>query len=73
MKLKIYIYIYIYMQIFRLVRNTTTAIGWLTTPEHIWFGKHKLMQIKNFMADLGHPHIFTTILASTGQFKICSF
>jgi hypothetical protein len=43
-----------------VIRNTTTAISWLTTPEHTWFGKHGLRQIKNLMADLGHPHIFHT-------------
>jgi hypothetical protein len=45
------------MQIFRLVMNTTIAIGWLMTSGHMWFDKHELRQIKNFMADLGHPHI----------------
>jgi hypothetical protein len=47
------------MQMFRLVKNTTTIIGWLMMPGYIWFGKHELRQIK-------HPHIFTAILASTG-------
>jgi hypothetical protein len=46
------------MQMFRLVRNTTTAIGWLTTPGHSAFDKHELRQIKHLMDDLGHPHIF---------------
>jgi hypothetical protein len=56
------------MQMFRLVRNTTTAIGWLTTPGHSAFGKHELRQIKRLMGDLGHPHIFTAMLASAGQY-----
>jgi hypothetical protein len=58
---------------FRLVRNRATAISWLTTLEHTWFHKYKLRQIKNSMVDLGHPHIFTAILSSVGQFKICPF
>jgi hypothetical protein len=53
---------------FRLVKNTATAICWLTTPTYIRFGKHELRQIKYLMGDLGHPHIFTTILASAGQY-----
>jgi hypothetical protein len=61
------------MQIFRLVRNAVTAIGWLTTPRHTWFNKHELRQIKNLMVNLEHPYIFTTMLASTGQFKIYPF
>jgi hypothetical protein len=40
----------IYIQIFRLVRNTTTVIGWLTTPRQIWFNKHELRKIKNLMS-----------------------
>jgi hypothetical protein len=31
-----------YIQIFHLVRNTTTTIGWLTTSGHIWFDKPEL-------------------------------
>jgi hypothetical protein len=46
------------MQMFCLVKNTVTVIGWLTTPGHSWFGKHELRQIKHLMGDLGHPHIF---------------
>jgi nitrous oxide reductase len=61
------------MQMFRLVKNTTTAIGWLMTSEHSWFGEHELRQIKHLMGDLGHPHIFTTILASASQYLIFSF
>jgi hypothetical protein len=53
---------------FRLVKNTVTVIGWLTMPEHSWFDKHELRQIKYLMGDLGHHHIFTTILASADQF-----
>jgi hypothetical protein len=53
---------------FYLVRNTATAIGWLMTPEHSAFGKHKLHQIKHLMGDLGHSHIFTVMLASAGQY-----
>jgi hypothetical protein len=34
---------------------------------------YELRQIKNLMDDLGHPHIFTAILASAGQFKIYPF
>jgi hypothetical protein len=56
------------MQMFRLVNNTTIAIGWLTTPGHSWFGKHELCKIKHLMGDLGHPHIFTAILAYAGQY-----
>jgi hypothetical protein len=55
------------MQMFRLVKNTATAIGWFTTLRHSWFGKHELCQIKHLMGDLGHPHIFTAILTSAGQ------
>jgi hypothetical protein len=58
---------------FHLVRNTTIVIGWLMTPGHTWFGKHELGQIKHLISDFGHPHIFTAILASTGQFKIYPF
>jgi hypothetical protein len=47
---------------FSLVRNTVTAICWLTTLGHIWFDKYELRQIKNLMTDLGHP-----------QFKFCPF
>jgi hypothetical protein len=61
------------MQIFRLVRNTATVIGWLMTPGHIWFDKHELRQIKHLMDDLGHPHIFIAILVSASQFKIYLF
>jgi hypothetical protein len=58
---------------FRLVRNTATTIGWLTTSGHSAFGKHELRQIKHLMGDLGHPYIFTTMLASTGQYLIFVF
>jgi hypothetical protein len=64
---------------FRLVRNTATAIGWLMTPGHSAFGKHELRQIKHLMGDLGHPYIFTVILAFAGQylnffyFNLCVF
>jgi hypothetical protein len=61
------------MQMFRLVRNTATAIGCLTTPGHSAFGKHELRQIKYLMGDLGHPHIFTVILASAGQYLFFLF
>jgi hypothetical protein len=54
------------MQMFRLVKNTATAIGWLTTHVHSWFGKYELRQIKHLMGDLGHQHIFTTMLVSDG-------
>jgi hypothetical protein len=54
------------MQMFRLVKNTTTAIDWLTKPGHSVFGKHELHQIKYLMGDLGHPHIFTSILFFAG-------
>jgi hypothetical protein len=57
-----------YMQMFCLVKNITTAIGWLTMTEHSRFGKHELRQIKHLMGDLGHPHIFTAMLASAGQY-----
>jgi hypothetical protein len=50
------------------VKNTSTAIGWLTMPEHSWFGKHELRHIKYLIGDLGRPHIFTAILASAGQY-----
>jgi hypothetical protein len=50
------------------VRNTTTTIGWLTTPGHSAFDKHELRQIKYLMGDLGHQHIFTVMLASAGQY-----
>jgi predicted methyltransferase len=56
----------LYMQMFRLVRITATAIDWLTKPGHAAFGKHELRQIKHLMGDLGHPHIFTSMLASAG-------
>jgi hypothetical protein len=56
------------MNIFRLVKNTGTAIGWLTMPGHSTFGKYELRQIKNLMGDLDHPHIFTVILVSVGQY-----
>jgi nitrous oxide reductase len=56
------------MQMFRLVKNTATAIDWFTKPGHTVFGKHKLRQIKYLMGDLSHPHIFTSMLASTGQY-----
>jgi hypothetical protein len=56
------------MQMFRLVKNTVTVIGWLTTCEHSLFGKYELRQIKHLMGDLGHPHIFTVMLASAGQY-----
>jgi hypothetical protein len=46
------------MQMFHLVKNTTSAISWLTTSGHSWFGKHELRQIKHLMGDLGHPDIF---------------
>jgi hypothetical protein len=61
------------MQMFRLVNNTATTIGWLTTPEHSWFGKHKLRQIKHLIGDLGYPHIFTAMLASACQYLIFLF
>jgi hypothetical protein len=57
------------MQMFRLVRNIATAIGWHTTLGHSAFGKHELRQIKHLMADLGHPHIFTAMLDSAGQYS----
>jgi hypothetical protein len=56
------------MQMFRLVKNTATAIGWLMTLGHSWFGKHELRQIKHLMGDLGHPHIFTAMLAFVSQY-----
>jgi hypothetical protein len=28
------------------------VIGWLTTPGHLWFDKHKLWQIKHLMGNL---------------------
>jgi hypothetical protein len=62
-----------YMQIFRLVNNIATAISWLTTPEHSCFDKHELRQIKHLMGDLMHPHIFTAMLASAGQYLIFLF
>jgi hypothetical protein len=61
------------MQIFCLVNNTATAISWLTTPGHSWFDKHELGQIKHLMGDLRHLHIFTSVLAFVGQFKIYPF
>jgi hypothetical protein len=61
------------MQMFHLVKNTPTAIGWLTTPGHSWFDKHELRQIKHLMGKLGHPHIFTAMLASVGQYLIFPF
>jgi hypothetical protein len=54
------------MQMFRLVKNTTTAIDWLMKPGHATFGNHELRQIKHLMGDLGHPYIFTSMLASVG-------
>jgi hypothetical protein len=54
------------MQMFRLVKNTATAIDWLTKPGHVAFGKHELRRIKHLMGDLGHPHIFTLMLSSAG-------
>jgi hypothetical protein len=57
-----------YMQMFRLVKNTVTVIGWLTTSELSLFGKYELRKIKHLMDDLGHPHIFTVMLASAGQY-----
>jgi hypothetical protein len=54
------------MQMFRLVKNTVTVIDWLTKPGHAVFGKHELRQIKYLMDDLGHPRIFTSMLASAG-------
>jgi hypothetical protein len=56
------------MQMFHLVRNTATAIGWLTMLGYSAFDKHELRQIKHLMGDLGHPHIFTVMLASAGQY-----
>jgi hypothetical protein len=56
------------MQMFCLVRNTATAIGWLTTPGHSAFGKHELCQIKYLMGDLGYPHIFTAMLTFAGPY-----
>jgi hypothetical protein len=61
------------MHMFHLVKNTTTDIGWLTTPRHSWFDKHELRQIKCLMGVLVHPHIFTVMLDSVGQFKIYPF
>jgi hypothetical protein len=55
-----------YMQMFHLVKNTATAIAWLTTPGYSLFGKHELRQIKYLMGDLGHLYIFTAILPSAG-------
>jgi hypothetical protein len=52
------------MQMFRLVKNTVTTIDWLTKLGHAVFGKHELCQIKHLMGDLGHPYIFTSMLAS---------
>jgi hypothetical protein len=54
------------MQMFCLVKNTATAIDWLTKAGHAAFCKHELRQIKHLMGDLGHPHIFTSMLASVG-------
>jgi hypothetical protein len=54
------------MQMFRLVKNTTTAIDWLMKSGHAAFDKHELRQIKYLMGDLGHPYIFTSMLASAG-------
>jgi hypothetical protein len=56
------------MQMFRLVRNTVTVIGWLTLPGHSAFGKHELRHIKHLMGDLGYPYIFTAMLASASQY-----
>jgi hypothetical protein len=56
------------MQMFSLVKNTATTIGWLTMPGHSEFGKHELRQIKHLMGDLGHPHIFTAMLAFADQY-----
>jgi hypothetical protein len=53
---------------FRLMKNTATAIGWLTTSGHLAFDKHELCRINHLMGDLGHPYIFTAILASAGQY-----
>jgi hypothetical protein len=61
------------MQMFRSVKNTTTAIGWLMTSGHSLFGKHELRQIKHLIGDLEHPHIFTTMLASVRQYLIFLF
>jgi hypothetical protein len=47
---------------FRLMKNTATAIGWLTTSGHLAFDKHELCRINHLMGDLGHPYIFTAIL-----------
>jgi hypothetical protein len=58
---------------FRLVKNKVTVIGWFMTSGHSWLGKYKLRQIKYLMGDLGHPHIFTAMFASIGQFKIYPF
>jgi hypothetical protein len=58
---------------FRLVRNTSTAIGWLTLPKHSWFDKHELRQIKHLMGNLWYTHIFTAMFAFTSQFKIYLF
>jgi hypothetical protein len=47
MKLKIY------MQMFYLVKNTTTTIGCLThqQPNHTWFNKYELRQAKSLMVN----------------------
>jgi hypothetical protein len=62
------------MQMFRFVKNIATAIDWLTKPKHVAFGKHELRQIKYLMGDLGHLHIFTSMLASAVfffNFNLC--
>jgi hypothetical protein len=56
------------MQIFRLMKNTVITIGWLNTSEHSWFDKHEFRQIKHLIGDLGHPHIFTAMLASGREY-----
>jgi hypothetical protein len=62
------------MQMFHLVRNTVTAIGWLMMLGHSTFRKHELRQIKYLMGDLDHPHIFIAMLASARKyFNLCVF
>jgi hypothetical protein len=61
------------MQMFRLVKNTVIAVGWLNTLGHSWIDKHKLRQIKHLMSDFGYPHIFTAMLASADQYLIFLF
>jgi hypothetical protein len=56
---------------FRLVRYTTSAIGWVKTPQEpgqLLFSKHELRIYQNLMADFNHEHIFTMTLASQVQF-----